>query len=137
MVQVFTSAQVDQKLITEKVPNLGTFLITRVYLKMVSSLDTILLPAMMARSEKLDHDGPRCHSRNFGPCWSEVGNSLHDGTNYLTGVESKNVRQVGAHFREAHRNKVAPSWRSFYRSPLLKMWDNLSHISKEKANNRK
>ena len=26
-------------------------------------------------------------------------------------VEGKNVRQVGAHFREAHRNKVAPSWR--------------------------
>ena len=103
---------------------------------MVTVLRQKLLPEL-GRSENLDRDGPHFSRRDFGPTWSEVGNSCQVGTNYLAGVESKNVRQVGAHFLEAHHNKVAPSWRSFYRSPSLKIWDKLSHISKKKANNRK
>lgn len=97
----------------------------------------------LGRSEKLDHNGPSFHirdfclswaevemwtklvhifhSRNFGPSWSEAGNPRHDGTNYLAESKAKMCAKLAL---------------LFYESTLLEMWDNLSHISKGETNNR-
>ena len=117
-----TSGQVDQKLL-------------------VTMMVTVFATGTSA------HDGRKL---KCGPSWSTF---FIPETSDQVDLKQEIRAMMARIIWPGRRQKCAPSWRAFlrkpvvkrsaklallyYRSPSLKMWDNLSHISKKKANNRK
>ena len=116
-----TSVQLEQKLIIEKVPNLGTFLKARVRWEMVSNLDTIYFwpwwpevtenePSEIVANLATINFRTTCPEvevlLNFIPTWDEVA-PFRLVANLAT---SRQIRLF---------QKVSPSWRDFSTSSQL------------------